>query len=255
MFSEKLIHKLQHSKHLVVFTGAGVSSESGVPTFRDVEDGLWENFDVMKIGTEHGYRKDSSFGWGWYEWARHQVSLKQPNPAHYAIAQLAEKMPKVTVITQNVDDLHERAGSLDILHVHGTLNEVCCTRCDHKVMLSQAKIAVEIKQPTPSQPDTCPHCDSIMRPAVVWFGEALPQDIWQKAKEASQQCDAMLIIGTSGVIYPAASISDTAIQNKIDIIQINPEETDIDTLVTQNFRGKAGEILPLLFKAAFGEMK
>ncbi len=255
MFSENLIQKLQNSKHVVVFTGAGVSEESGVPTFRDVENGLWGNFDVMKIGTEQGYLQDPSFGWGWYEWARHQVFLKQPNPAHYAIAQLAEKLPKVTVVTQNVDDLHERVGSLDVLHIHGALNDICCVYCYYKSTLPQSRIAIEVEQPILSLPDICPLCGSIMRPNVVWFGEPLPADIWQKAKEASEQCDLMLIVGTSGLIYPAASLADSAIHKKIESVQINSDATDIDTLVTHNFRGKAGEILPLLFEATFGEMK
>jgi NAD-dependent deacetylase len=202
-----------------------------------------------------GYLNDPSFGWGWYEWARHQVSLKQPNPAHYVIAQFAEKLPKVTVVTQNVDDLHERSGSLEVLHIHGTLNEVCCVHCNHKDTLSQDRIAVEIEAPKSVQPDDCPCCGSIMRPNVVWFGEPLPQDIWMSAKEACEECDLMLIIGTSGLIYPAASLADRAIHKKIESVQINPDATDIDTLVTHNFRGKAGEILTKLFEAAFGEMK
>ncbi len=255
MFSEKLIQKLQNSKHLVVFTGAGVSEESGVPTFRDVEQGLWENFDVHKIATEYGYLKNPSFGWGWYEWARHQVSLKQPNPAHCVIANLSKKLPKVTVITQNVDDLHEKAGSLDVLHIHGALNEVCCIHCNYKEIISNEKIAQNINEPQITPPDTCPRCNSIMRPNVVWFGEPLPNDIWNKAKEVVEQCDLMLIIGTSGLIYPAAGLSDEAIKNKIETVQITLDETPIDTLVTHNFRAKAGEILPKLFNVAFGEMK
>lgn len=251
MFSEKLIKNLQNAKHLVVFTGAGVSAESGIPTFRDIDDGLWENFDVMKIGTLQGYLQDPLYGWGWYEWARHEVFLKQPNPAHYAIAQLAKKLPKVTVVTQNVDDLHERAGSSDVLHIHGELNGICCVNCNYKNTLSQDRIAIKIEAPQSVKPDICPECGSIMRPNVVWFGENLPQDIWQQAENACMQCDLMLVIGTSGLVYPAASLVNQAICRKTELVQINPVSTDIDELVTYSLFGKAAEILPKLFENAF----
>lgn len=242
MIPKEIKEILKSSQHLAVFTGAGISAESGIPTFRDVENGIWENVDLNKVATESGYKKDPIFAWNWYEWARNEVATKKPNPAHQIIAEFEKYIPKVTVITQNVDDLHERAGSSNVLHIHGTLHNIRCMECKYTTSSQESHI--------------CPECKGLLRPYVVWFGDALPTEIWKQAqKVTSTECDAMLIIGSSGLIFPASGLPFVAIERGIKTIQINKDVTDLDELVTFNISGFAGEILPKIFELTFGDMK
>ena len=237
------------AKHVVVFTGAGASAESGVPTFRDALTGLWENFDASKLATAEAFRADPSLCWGWYEWRRRKVIQAQPNVAHYAIAELAHHVPKLTVITQNVDDLHERAGSPAVIHLHGSLHSPRCMDC-----------GVAHSPPLPSEPlpedgiriapPRCTSCDGYVRPGVVWFGEMLPDEAWTTAMAAAQDCDVFLSIGTSGIVYPAAELPFAALANRATVVHINPVRFAISS---QEFfiQGAAASSMKGLLEEAF----
>ncbi len=227
----------------MVLTGAGVSAESGIPTFRDALTGLWENFDASELACEQAYRHDRALVWGWYEWRRMKVMNAQPNPAHYAIAALAERVPRLTVVTQNVDDLHERAGSRDVLHMHGRMLKPRCFACKRPYDFPPG-IPVEPEGGRRVIPPRCPHCGGYIRPGVVWFGEMLPEAEWEAASEAASQCDAMLIIGTSSLVYPAASLPSFAIKRGAITIQLNPNPTTMDDQVSLSCHGPAGVVLP-----------
>ena len=200
---------LRQAEHVVVLTGAGISAESGIPTFRDSLTGLWERFDAEDLATPQAYRRDKELVWGWYEWRRMKVLLSKPNPGHFAIAQLAEAVPELTLITQNVDDLHERAGSLDVLHVHGSLHSPRCFGCNRPYTFPE-EIPDEPEGGRRIKPPVCTHCGGSVRPGVVWFGEGLPGDIWRAAEHAVRSCDLLLSIGTSGLVYPAAGLPKVA---------------------------------------------
>ena len=190
---QALIVALQQAKQVVVFTGAGVSAESGIPTFRDALTGLWERFDAEDLATPDAFRKDEELVWGWYEWRRMRVLRSQPNPAHLAIAALARHVPRLTVVTQNVDDLHERAGTVDVLHLHGNLHSPRCFACGRAHIL---RVGI------PGEPDCgrrlcpprCHHCGGSVRPGVVWFGEDLPVKELSCAFAAASECDVLLAL-------------------------------------------------------------
>lgn len=253
MISEALIDTLKNCKHLVVFTGAGVSAESGIPTFRDALTGLWTNYDPTRLASESGFLADPALVWGWYEWRRKNVLRSQPNAAHVTIAQLESCVPKVTLITQNVDDLHERAGSKDVIHLHGSIHKPRCFICNEAYEIPSLELSSDT---APVQqrldPPCCPGCSGNIRPGVVWFGEALPEIAWEQAISASQTCDLFLLIGTSGLVWPAANLPYVAKQKRTPVAQINPVSTDFNMSATYNLLGKAGDVLPELYTAAFG---
>ena len=241
----ELTNALQQAKHIVVFTGAGVSAESGIPTFRDALTGLWSNFDPEELATADAFRKDNALVWGWYEWRRMKVLNASPNPAHIAIAELAKKVPKLTVVTQNVDDLHERAGSVDVIHLHGSLHAPRCYACGRSHYLAPG---------TPQEPEggrrvsppNCTHCGGPVRPGVVWFSENLPEVELRRAFAAARDCDLLLAIGTSGVVYPAARIPGVAREAGAKVVQVNPASTDLDQECDWTLHGTAGEVMPQL---------
>jgi NAD-dependent deacetylase len=252
--ADTLIQKLQTAKHLVVLTGAGVSAESGIATFRDALTGLWENYDAETLASEDGFLADPALVWGWYEWRRNKVLQSNPNPAHVAIAKLATAVPKFTLVTQNVDDLHERAGSQNVLHLHGSLHHPRCLNCNtpYELPVESTQQEVQLKE-SRIEPPKCLLCDGDIRPGVVWFGESLPVDSWEDSVEACEQCDVMLIVGTSAAVYPAASLPHIANKNGATVVQVNPMVTSFNAIATYNFHGKAGEILPQLYAAAFSQ--
>jgi NAD-dependent deacetylase len=222
-----------------------VSAESGIPTFRDKQTGLWERFDAAELATPYAFERDPALVWTWYEWRRATVINAQPNPAHRAIAAMATLVPELTLITQNVDDLHERAGSRDVLHLHGEILRPYCEKCRCPYTLSDSV------PPLPSdsariEPPRCKSCNARIRPGVVWFGESLPQRPWLSACEAARRCDVYFCIGTSSLVQPAASLTDLAIAAGATTIQVNPNATDIDGAVTFALREPAGSILPQL---------
>jgi NAD-dependent deacetylase len=243
----ELIEKIRKAQHLVVVTGAGVSAESGIPTFRDALTGLWRNYVAEELASANGFRKSPALVWGWYEWRRNMVLQAKPNAAHEAIAQLATKVPKLTLVTQNVDDLHERAGSVDVLHLHGSLHAPRCFACARPHNFVKDSIP-ELTEEKRIEPPRCSHCGGKIRPGVVWFGENLPEKIFQQAEAAAGHCDVMLVVGTSGLVYPAANIPLIAIRKQAATVQINPTSTDFDSFVTYNLVGKAGEILPAILE-------
>lgn len=248
-----VVQALKQAAHVMVYTGAGASSESGVPTFRDALTGLWERFDAASLATPSAYRKDKELVWGWYEWRRMKVLQAQPNPAHWAIAALEKLVPKLTVVTQNVDDLHERAGSTDVVHLHGSLHSPRCFACDRPHHFAQ-EIPQEPEGGRRLKPPVCSHCGGSIRPGVVWFGECLPEQELSRAYTAAKQCDVMLAVGTSGVVQPAAGLPSDAKKAGATVIQINPMKTDLDSDCTWSLHGHAGVVLPLLLKMAFPEV-
>lgn len=239
-FPQTLIDLFANARHLVVLTGAGVSAESGVPTFRDALTGLWARFRAEDLATADAFQANPRLVWDWYAWRRELVQRAQPNPAHRALAQLQERVPSFTLITQNVDGLHTRAGSRDVVELHGSLHRVKCFERHHPSASWDD---------TTERPPRCTYCGSLLRPDVVWFHEDLPAKPWARAHQAAARCDLFFSIGTSMLVYPAAGLSRTALQGGARVVQINPESTELDEQATFNLRGKAGEILPDLLAA------
>jgi NAD-dependent deacetylase len=248
--SEEIIGKLRTAQHVVVFTGAGVSSESGIPTFRDALTGLWETFDAEELANEQAFRRDPALVWGWYEWRRMKVLRAQPNPAHLAIAKLTKLVPRFTLITQNVDDLHERAGSLDVLHLHGRLHQPFCFSCNQPYDYPPG-IPDEPEGGRRVDPPKC-RCGGLIRPGVVWFWESLPASEWNVAEDSASQCDAFLCIGTSSIVQPAARLPFLAIRHGAITVQINPNITSLDDRASLNLHGPAGEIVPSFIDQVWG---
>ncbi|MEI8159117.1 MAG: NAD-dependent deacylase [Burkholderiales bacterium] len=245
-----IINALQVAKHVVIFTGAGVSAESGIPTFRDSLTGLWERFEAEDLATPSAFRKDKELVWGWYEWRRMKVLKALPNAAHLAISMLANFVPKVTVITQNVDDLHERAGSADVIHLHGSLHHPRCNICGQAHDFA-SEIPEEPEGGRGITPPICGKCGGHVRPGVVWFGEELPTKELRQAYAAAGKCDLLISIGTSGVVYPAAQIPGMAKQAGARVARINPTTSSSDASVDWDLTGPAATLLPLLLKEAF----
>lgn len=241
---------LAKARHLVVFTGAGISAESGIPTFRDRLTGLWERYEASELASAEGFRRDPALVWGWYEWRRTLVHRAQPNAGHLAIARLATLVPKLTLNTQNVDDLHERAGSREALHLHGRLDALRCFAC--------TRPALEIPKPDEPnegrrvEPPRCTRCNGKLRPGVVWFGEQLPGDVLRAAFTAAEECDLLLSIGTSGVVEPAASIPRLALRAGATVLHLNTQPVAVQGEREFALAGPAGELLPALLRQAFG---
>lgn len=231
----------------MIFTGAGVSQESGIPTFRDEMTGLWANYNPVELATPSAFTRQRDVVWGWYEYRRRMVLQCDPNPAHHAIAELANLFPsRVTLITQNVgDDLHERAGSLDVVHLHGSLHRPRCRGCgrDRTNFLPASRM---IHRVTGASPPRCERCGGWIWPGVVWFGEDLPREAWKRAESAARSCDVFLCIGSTLVVEPAASLPSIAIRRGACVIQVNPNRSELDRTATYNLRGKAGDVMATL---------
>jgi NAD-dependent deacetylase len=250
IMTSTLALQLRKAQHVVVFTGAGASAESGIPTFRDALTGLWERFDPAQLATSEAFRADPSLCWGWYEWRRHKVLQAQPNGAHLAIAELARHVPKLTVVTQNVDDLHERAGSQDVIHLHGSLHSPRCIDCGLAHTLPLTSDA-QPEDGSRNEPPRCSACDGYVRPGVVWFGEMLPEDAWGAGLAVAQECDVFLSIGTSGVVYPAAELPLRALGQGATVAHINPVRFDVSS--QEHFlEGPASVMMQSLLREAFG---
>ena len=204
-------------KHVVVFSGAGISADSGIPTFRGSQNGLWSHFDPEHLATPGAFRQNKALVWAWYEWRRGLVTRSQPNAGHLAAAELQRKFG-ARVITQNVDDLHERGGASDVLHLHGSLFAPRCFACA-RPFEDLPKPAVEPQLEL--IPPRCEHCGGYIRPGVTWFGEQLDNDVVRAATEAIRQCNLLLVVGTSGVVYPAAGLVEMAPRSAL-VIEINP---------------------------------
>lgn len=250
MTADTLAQQLRIAQHVVVFTGAGASAESGIPTFRDALIGLWERFDPAQLATSEAFRADPALCWGWYEWRRQKVVQAQPNGAHLAIAELASHVPKMTVVTQNVDDLHERAGSQDVIHLHGSLHSPRCINCGLAYRLPLTTDALP-EEGSRIEPPRCTACNGYVRPGVVWFGEMLPEEAWSAGLAAAEECDVFLSIGTSGIAYPAAGLPLRALGKGATVVHINPVRFDISS--QEHFlKGPASVMMQTLLRDAFG---
>lgn len=227
------------AQHVAVLTGAGISAESGIPTFREAQTGLWAQFDPMQLASEDGFRADPPLVWRWYAWRRGLVSGAQPNAGHRALASAPPRFASFTLITQNVDALHARAGSV-ALELHGNiLRTECLEKCGF-VERNPAHLP-------PGEPPSCPACGAWLRPAVVWFGESLDPATLLQAERASGRCDLMLVVGTSGLVYPAAGLPGLAARGGGKIVVVNPEPSELDHLAAVVVRQPAAVALPALF--------
>ncbi len=238
MFSAKLIEKLKQAQKVAVLTGAGISAESGVPTFRG-EDGLWNKFPPEELANFDAFQKNPQLVWEWYNYRRKLIQEVKPNPGHYALAEMEQMFPIFTLITQNVDNLHRVAGSEIILELHGNIMRNRCVDCN--------KIYHEISIEFESRLPVC-RCGGMLRPDVVWFGEMLPQDALLCAFQAAQECNVFFSIGTSAVVQPAASLPIEAHERGAYLVEINPEPTGLSRYVDESIIGKSGEVLPLIVK-------
>lgn len=230
---------LGRARRVVVLTGAGISKESGIPTFRDAQDGLWRQYNPLQLASPEGFRANPALVWQWYDHRRQLVEQARPNPAHHALVRLEQLVPHLVIVTQNVDGLHVKAGSTDVIELHGNLRRYRCIGEGHR-------FAFEDLPDRHHVPPRCPQCDALIRPDVVWFGELLPPSALERAMEESRSCDVMLVVGTSGVVQPAASLPYYAAEQGATLIEINPEPSGITPLAHVFLQGKAGEILPRL---------
>ncbi|MCP1676889.1 NAD-dependent deacetylase [Natronocella acetinitrilica] len=238
------LERLRQAKSILALTGAGISAESGVPTFREAQSGLWARYDPMELATPEAFAGQPDTVWQWYQWRRRLVAEVEPNPAHYALANWEQHFDgDFLLVTQNVDGLHQRAGSQDVVELHGNLQRTVCSSDRH------------LFDPVPESldaPPACPRCGSLGRPDVVWFGEMLPQAALNRATQAAASADVVLSIGTSSLVHPAASLPAIALEHGAWVIEINPTETPLTRLASSSLRGKAGEVLPGLFRRLFG---
>jgi NAD-dependent deacetylase len=235
--------RLKDARKLVVLTGSGVSRESGVPTFRDAQDGLWARYDPMELATREGFLRDPVMVWEWYTYRFGMVESARPNPGHLAIAELEGIFPQVTVVTQNIDGLHQAAGSTDVVELHGSIRRYKCLDGRHGGF-TRSDVAAR-----PEVPPRCPRCGALLRPDVVWFGELLPPDAIHRALDLSKTCDAMLVVGTSGEVEPAASLPVHAAHSGALVIDVNPDRDQTARWADIFLQGPGGEILPGLVKA------
>jgi NAD-dependent deacetylase len=247
MTEERLIReaalRLRETRRLVVLTGAGVSKESGIPTFRDAQDGLWARYDPMDLATREGFLRNPVMVWEWYRYRFGMVENARPNAGHLAIAEMEAIFPQVTVVTQNIDGLHQAAASTDVVELHGSLRRYKCLDGRH-TGFSRADLAAQKEIPP-----VCPHCGALLRPDVVWFGELLPPAAIHRAFDHCQRCDAMLVVGTSGEVEPAASLPVYAAHAGARVIDVNPDRGQTARWADVFLQGPGGVILPRLVEA------
>ena len=263
----ELAEAVRSARRVVVLSGAGISAESGVPTFRDAQTGLWERFSPEQLASEDAWWADPALVWSWYQWRARMVRTCAPNPGHRAVGQwqraLARTGGSLQVVTQNVDDLHERGGAEVLSHLHGSLFEYRCAECgepaDHDpgaagerqdgAPLAGQEEDLENLLLTP--PPDCEHCaDGLLRPGIVWFGEMLSTDALDRAYFALDQCDLAVVVGTSAVVQPAASLPFVALGAGAAVVEVNPEVTEFTSAATWHLSGPAGTVLPALAKLA-----
>jgi NAD-dependent deacetylase len=225
---------------ICVLTGAGMSAESGVPTFRDAQTGLWSRFDPMQLASEPGFRADPPLVWRWYAVRRAAVVRAEPNAGHHALAAAERSKRRLSIVTQNVDGLHRRAGSTDVNEIHGSITRtLCLARCGYT--------EDDPSRLPPGEPPRCPQCGDWLRPGVVWFGEMLDSEQLAAAEFAARSCSVMLVVGTSGLVYPAAGLPLAARRAGAAVIVVNPAESDLDDIARYVLRGTAATVLPRLF--------
>ena len=228
--------RLVQANSVAVLTGAGISAESGIPTFRG-GGGLWEKYSPQELATPDAFWRDPKLVWEWYDWRRGLIAKAEPNAGHKALGELESRLPSFMLVTQNVDGLHEVAGSRNIAKLHGDIWTLCCTGCGRE--------EVNREVPLPNLPPLC-ECGAILRHGVVWFGEALPEAVWQSGLEATKRSDVFLLVGTSATVFPAAGLVTVARGAGAYVIIVNLEPTPMDSAADLVLHGKAAEILPWL---------
>lgn len=241
MFSTQFISKLKNSESIVVFTGAGMSAESGVPTFRGKE-GLWKKFRPEELANFDAFIQNPELVWEWYRYRKQIITNIQPNPGHFALAEMEKHHKRFAIITQNIDNLHRRAGSKTIYELHGNIERHYCIKC-YKNFSNEEIISQQ----------QAPHCScgGLIRPDVVWFGEFLPEDQWNLSVTCVQQAEVFFSIGTSTIVYPAASLPFMAKNTGAFVVEINIEKTELSSIADEVLLGKSGEILPQLLKVCY----
>jgi NAD-dependent deacetylase len=238
-----LINILRRAERVAALTGAGVSQESGLRTFREAQAGLWAQYKPTDLASPEAFARDPKLVWDWYAWRREAIKGVRPNAGHYALAELERKTPAFTLITQNVDGLHRMAGSVNIHELHGNIQRVRCAEC--------STFTENWGDDTEAVP-ACDVCGGLLRPDVVWFGEALPRHELEAAVIATRSCDVFFSIGTSGVVQPAASLASEARKAGAIVVEINAESTSLTPKTDFAFQGKSGEILPALVRTIWG---
>lgn len=234
---------LRNARHVAVLTGAGISQESGIPTFREILMGTWEQFDMEKVATPNAFRENPREVWQWHEEQRHRFSHVRPNPGHFALAEMQRRVPQFTLLTQNIDGLHQAAGSTGVVELHGSVQKARCP---------EGHFSIELGNETVDRM-YCTECGAHLRHDVVWFHEMLPQDAIQRALRVTLECDLFLTIGTSSLIQPAASLPGRVLMNQRPVVEVNVAETPFSRRATHILRGPSGEILPALVRAAWPE--
>ena len=209
-----------------------------MPTFREAQTGLWEKYDPLELATPEAFARDPELVWRWYRWRRELVAGAEPNAGHRALAELQSLVPRLTLVTQNVDGMHQRAGSRDVIEFHGNLFSNRCF-ADGRIVETDAGDAVP----------RCPDCGDYLRPGVVWFGEAIPEDALHMSFAAAADCDVFMSIGTSSLVYPAAGLADVALESGAVTIEVNPSPTGQSDAYTASLRGNAGVVLPKLVES------
>lgn len=238
MIPVKLQEKFNSAKSVCVLTGAGISAESGIPTFRGGgNSAVWKGMPFEQISSARMVKENLDAVWEWFDYRRGIYSDCQPNAGHLALAAWQNRFADLTLITQNVDGLHERAGSKTILELHGNINHSRCENCGKIYQMNAADV--------PHKPVNCEICQTKLRPAVVLFGEMLPAEVFRRAEEKSRKCELFFIIGTSALVYPAAGLAEIAKISGATLIEVNPEETPLTSFCNFSLRGNAGEVLPL----------
>ncbi|HSW23348.1 MAG TPA: NAD-dependent deacylase [Burkholderiaceae bacterium] len=238
---DALRERLREAQRLLVLSGAGMSAESGIPTFRDALTGLWSRFDPAQLASVEGFRADPALVWDWYAERRLALRRVQPNAGHLALAEFARRRPGVlTIVSQNVDDLHQRAGNPDTIRLHGELLADCwLERCPRSPVCDTGEAE-------PGRPPRCSRCGNLVRPAVVWFGEMLPAAALDAAEQAARSCDVALIVGTSGAVWPAAGLATLARRSGAHVVIVNPHDSEIDDQAHVVLRATAAQALPQL---------
>jgi len=238
-----LVARLRVARAISVLTGAGVSAESGVPTFRDAQSGLWAKFDPRELATPSAFARNPKLVWDWYAERRAKVGEAKPNPGHYALAAMAPRVARFTLITQNVDGLHQAAGSRNVVELHGNIRRVRCSRgCGVVAAWSETRA---------DEPPRCATCAAFLRPDVVWFEEWLPEAALAAAADAARACDVLLVVGTSAEVYPAAGLPTTAQRAGAIVVEVNPQPTALSHDVEHVLRGPSGVMLPALVAAVW----
>jgi NAD-dependent deacetylase len=243
MIPEALIKHMRAAHHIVVLTGAGVSAESGVPTFREANTGLWARYRPEDLATPEAFIRNPKMVWDWYTWRKKLVSEVQPNPGHYALAEIEKLVSDFTLVTQNVDGLHQRAGSQKVLELHGNILRTKCF--DEGILVSGGEIGESV-------PPRCPHCGGLLRPDVVWFGELLPAEVLEHALQAVRVCDTFFSVGTSALVQPAAALPWLAMEHGAVVVEVNPQVTPLTSQATYALSGPSGVVLPEFVRAVWG---